>query len=110
MDDEARFGVGFNDAAHGLERAHGADAILAGKEAGDDGGAVGERGEKDGAMGEAFVAGDADFAAETADLSDGEGGGGRAAHRRLGCISDKGERVSWAILRTASNNDFAAAM
>ena len=80
IDDEARLGVGLDGAAHGLERAHGADAILAGQEAGDDGRAVGQRGEKDGAMREAFVAGDADFAAEAAGLADGEGGCGQAAH------------------------------
>ena len=78
----AQLGLGndLDDAAHGLQRAHGAEAILARQKAGDGGRAVGQRGEKHGAVRQALVAGDGNFALDVADLADGKGGSGGAAH------------------------------
>ena len=67
------FRVRFDVAAHRLQHAHRADTILARQKAVDHGRAVSQRGEKNGAVGEAFVAGDANFAVDCTGLANGKG-------------------------------------
>ncbi len=98
VDDEPRGRVGLDRDAHGLQRPHRADAVLAGQEAVDHGRAVGQRGEKHRAVREAFVPRDADFASDVAGLADGEGRGRGAAHGRRERSFSKIENAHFAQL------------